>query len=441
MRPLRVNKDMPISDCLVFELPPELEERCEGEIVAASETGLAYFVTSLATYAMHYHDSTNQRLLLRGNEVVGEFTSTVCLTRCAPRLQRILEVFRSAPFSMPLERYAYLSRIEGVPYIGSKKEVDAFLTAHSITSCPLSLDPMAEAEVPLARFDMYFVARALGHQFGAITTVCDEESKQIVMRGATFEVGRIIASCTELLTGASENLLIYVLPLFVSHIEDSRLTAEERISINLTTRMPKISYTATIRLSPRQVLGQILLGEFAELIGVERTAPLPSIPTSLGVLLERLHLLHLPQEIYFAYAQHSNNISLITPQSRGPTVSLLYHLLRPQALHSDEYTPVSSCWIDPDLPLGVDTRIILISRQGLSSDPLQRAFWLFDRSPRWDVDGFSAMLADACRPEELDETVERCSRRLGTTSAGAGAVVGERREKRVLLLPRTATGK
>lgn len=441
MRPLRVDQDLPLSGCLVFELPPELEERCEGEIVAASETGLAYFVTPHATYAMHYHDSTNQRLLVRGDEVVGGFTSTICLTRCAPRLQRILEVFRPAPFTMPLERYAYLSRIEGVPYIGSRKEVEMFLTTHAITSCPMGSDSTIEAEVPLARFDLYFVARALGHQFGTVTALYDEETKQVIVRGLSFEAGRVVAKCTDLLTGATEKLLSCVLPLFISHIEESRITMAERISLNLASRMPKISYTATIRLSPRQVLGHILFGELASLAGLERTTTQPSISTTLGLLLERLHLLHLPQELYLVYASSSDDTSLVTPQGPGPTLRLLCHLIQPRALYSSEYSPISSCWIDPDLPIGLETKVIFISRQGLSSDPLQRAFWLFDRSPRWAVEGFSAMLADACRPEELDEVVDRCSRRLGTTSEGTGVVVGERREKRALLLPRSTAGK
>lgn len=435
-----------------MQLPPDLEDECDGQIVAISEDTQAYYIADNYIYKLSARDSSNTRFLvalpnrasdmLETHNILCTFGSVVELDPCPPTLDTILKCCVAQKPESSITAPIYLSPLlSESKYVATRKDVCTYLASLAMLPCNVDANPKSDLfsdkeEYPLARFHTNKVAEILSI-FLESSPINHEENNSLW--APLVSLATLIEIVQRVLPEISWGVAAHTIVSLSRAINGSILSLEKLAEFVLCPASLKLGAQTMVSLSPRRILASIALSFIAQLGARMNKAGICVIEFAFKAIYSKINDMSLPQEFLMAYIEEAGLRDQVEKEVSEmfslPTTACI-DLLMPRSLRDSRSIDTSACWMAPESSPLTESQMVYVERSHLSSNPLNRAFELLDIQPRWRKSAFSALMADVCSPQENPNIVTECyTREVGRTDCGEIIVV-EKREKRILLASR-----
>ena len=442
------NLEQVSTEYIIMQLPPDLENECNGQIVATSEDAQTYYITGDHVYKLFARDSSNTRFLLPSPDgeletpqlhtALCTFGSVVELDPSPPVLDSILRRCIPQQLGGNIVAPIYLSRLLSESnYVATKKDVCTYLASLAMFPCDTNANPKcdpftATGEYPLARFHTNKVAEVLALFLRAEPTSLERDS--LPWCAPSTPLSTLVETIQRILPETSWGLAIHAIVSLSKTINGHTLSLDKLAEFVSEPTSLNLNAQTTVSLSPRRIIASIVLS-FINQSGTHiSVSGVHTVKFALKTVYSKLAEMSFPREFLMAYMEEAE-LSNQLEQVSLPVIAYI-DLLVPRSLRDPKSTDTSSCWISPEDSLLIESQLIYIERSHLSSNPLNRAFELLDIQPRWRKSAFAAFMVDTCAPQEDSNAVTECyTREVGRTDCGEMIVV-EKREKRILLASR-----
>lgn len=439
---------------IIMQLPPELEDECNGRIVAMSESAQAYYITEDHIYKLSARDSSNTRFLIALPHEVSEtpevqqvynvmcsFGSIVELDPCSPILDTVLKCCVAQKPSCSIVTPIYLSRLlSESKFIATKKDVCTYLASLSMLPCNVGANPEHDLfpdrqEYPLARFHTGKVAEVLSIFIEGNSS--NHERDDSLWYTSSASLVTLIEIIQRVLPEISWGISAHIVLSLSRAIDGHILSLEKLGEFVFDPTSLKLGPRTMVSLSPRRILASIVLTFITQLGSHIDKAGIPVIEFAFKSIYSKITDMSLPREFLMNYIEEAGLREQQIEQDISEMFSLpiraYIDLLTPRSLRDSKSVDTSACWIAPESSLLMESQMIYLNRSHLSSSPLNRAFELFDIQSRWRKSAFSALMTDVCSPQESSNIVTECyAREVGRTDCEEIIII-EKREKRILL--------
>lgn len=438
-----------------MQLPSDLENECNGQIVAMSESSQAYYITDTHIYKLLARDSSNTRFLITSPGEASEssqtygvlcvFGSVVELDPCPPIVNSILRRCVAQKLGSNIVTPIYLSRLLSESnYIGTKRDVCTYLASLAMLPCDLDANSerclfAANGEYPLARFHTGKVAEILAIFLGGDPSGLGADQSTLSWCTPSIPLAALVNIIQRVLPEVSWGVAAHAIISLSNAIDGCILSLEKLAGFVSDPTSLHLSPQTAIRLSSRQILASIVLS-FITQSGIHMTkAGIHVIEFTLKAIVSKVGEISLPHDFLLAYVEEAmlgEQLAQKVSEVFSLPIIAYVDLLTPRSLRDLRSVDTSACWMAPERNLSVESQFMYIERSHLSSNPLNRAFELLDIQQRWSKGAFTALMIDVCAPHENPNAItEDYTREVGRTDSGEIVVV-EKREKRILLASR-----
>lgn len=438
-----------------MQLPSDLENECNGRIVAISEDSQAYYITDTHIYRLLARDSSNTRFLItppseasdssQTHNALCMFGSIVELDPCPPIMDGILRRCVAQKLGDNIVAPIYLSRLLSESnYIGTKIDVCTYLASLAMLPCDINATSgcclfAANGEYPLARFHTGKVAEVLAIFLRADLNSFETDQNTLSWCAPSTPLAALINIIQRILPGVSWGVAAHTIVSLSNTIDGCILSLEKLAKFVSDPTSLHLSAQTAIHLSPKQILASIVFS-FITQSGMHMTkAGIHVIEFTLKAIVSKIDEISLPHDFLIAYVEETmlgEQLAQKISEVFSLPITTYLDLLAPRSLRDPKSVNTSACWMTPESNLSIESQITYIERSHLNSNPLNRAFELLDIQPRWSKGAFTAFMIDVCAPHENPNVVtESYTREVGRTDRGEMVVV-EKREKRILLASR-----